>query len=106
VVLYGSHARGEAHEHSDVDLLIVLQDEIPNAYEEIKRVVRIELELFERFGLDVSISPYSEAAWNDLRRPFIQNVRADGAVLDCDGASVVAADTDTRSGRGRKEVQL
>ncbi len=29
VVLFGSHARGEATEHSDVDLLVIAQSELP-----------------------------------------------------------------------------
>lgn len=104
VILYGSHARGDAHADSDVDLLVVLRGEMPNAYQEIKRVVRIELALFERYGLDVSISPYSESAWNDLQRPFIQNVRAEGLVLSEGGASLNAAPAEAPRGERRRET--
>ncbi|MCH6573795.1 MAG: nucleotidyltransferase domain-containing protein [Bacteroidetes bacterium] len=62
VILYGSHARGEAHEESDVDVLFVLQDEftgfllashvvnpgIPQTFNELLDYnVRMNLQRFE-----------------------------------------------------------
>jgi len=29
IVLYGSHARDEAHEHSDIDVMVLLDDTVP-----------------------------------------------------------------------------
>ena len=37
VYLFGSHARGDAREHSDVDLMIVLDDETVVSLELLKR---------------------------------------------------------------------
>ena len=80
VVLYGSYARGEARDDSDVDLLIVLQGEA-EPYTEIRRTGRLALDLLLDHGADVSIQPYSVRDAEDLRRPFIQNVLADGVAL-------------------------
>lgn len=80
VILYGSRARGDAREDSDVDMLVVL-DEGAKRYEEYKRLARLKMKLFERYRMDFSFSPYDEEAYQDLRRPFMQNVHAEGIEL-------------------------
>ncbi|HET6569459.1 MAG TPA: nucleotidyltransferase domain-containing protein [Rhodothermales bacterium] len=80
VILYGSQARGDAGPESDVDVLVVLNGPF-NMYQEIKRLVRLDRDLFERYRLDFSFQPYNEETYQDLRRPFIQNVHSDGVEL-------------------------
>ena len=81
VVLYGSQARGDAREESDVDVLVVL-DDVPNAYQEIKRMGDLKMDLFERYRLYVSLHPYAEEAYQDTRRPFMWKVHAEGIELE------------------------
>ena len=81
VVLYGSQARGDAREESDVDVLVVL-DDVTNAYQEIKRMGDLKMDLFERYRLYVSLHPYAEEAYQDTRRPFMWNVHAEGIELE------------------------
>ena len=81
VILYGSRARGDATEESDVDLLVVLEGPIENVYTEIKRAGAFWGDLFSRYGLSFSIKPYTEEAYQDLRRPFMQNVHREGIEL-------------------------
>ena len=80
VVLYGSYARGEAHEESDVDVLVVLRGEV-EPYTEIKRTGRLALDLLLKHDAEVSIQPYSRDAVADERRSFIRNVAAEGVAL-------------------------
>ena len=81
IILYGSRARGDATEESDVDLLIVLDDPIENRYQEIKRAGAFWGEFLTRYGLSFSVKPYSQAAYEDPRRPLMQNVREEGIQL-------------------------
>lgn len=86
VILYGSRARGDARSEghpsgeSDVDILVVLDDDT-NRYAEFKRLAELKMDLFERHRLTLSFKPYTEEAYQDLRRPFIQNVHAEGIEL-------------------------
>ena len=81
VVLYGSRARGEATEESDVDLLVVLDGPIENSYQEVKRAGAFWGEFLTRYGLSFSVKPYTAEAYQDLRRPFMRNVHTDGIEL-------------------------
>jgi predicted nucleotidyltransferase len=80
VVLYGSHARGDARPDSDVDLLVVLRGEV-EPYTEIKRTGLLALDLLLDYGADVSIQPYGVEDAADTRRSFTRNVAADGVAL-------------------------
>jgi predicted nucleotidyltransferase len=80
VVLYGSYARGDAREDSDVDLLVVLRGDY-EPYAEIKRTAALRLDLSLRHGVDVSMQPYSAAEVADLANPFMHHVAEDGLAL-------------------------
>jgi len=81
VVLYGSRARGDATPESDVDVLVVLRGSIENHYQELKRMGDLRSDLMERDGLYFSFHPYAESDFQDMRRPFIQNVHSEGVTL-------------------------
>ncbi|MEM0962695.1 MAG: nucleotidyltransferase domain-containing protein [Bacteroidota bacterium] len=77
VVLYGSHARGDAHEDSDVDLLVVLRGKV-RPLAEIRRLGPLALDLVLRHGELVSFHPRTVAEVEAAPAPFLRRVRAEG----------------------------
>ena len=84
VILYGSEARGDAQENSDIDLLILVEKEkITN--QDIINITYPLYELEEDFNYRVNISPlvYTRKQWYDrpFRTPFYINVMNEGVRL-------------------------
>ena len=77
VVLYGSCARGEAGEGSDIDLLVVL-DDFDDVEAELRRIAPIENEL--SLEHDVVVCSLVIRAEDYLRggSPLLMNVRREG----------------------------
>jgi len=79
VILYGSWARGEATEESDIDLLVVLEGEvIPGR--EIDRMIDIITEMNLKYGVLISVHPVSEVDFHKLKSPLLINVRREGVL--------------------------
>jgi predicted nucleotidyltransferase len=77
VILYGSWARGEATEESDIDLLIVLEGKVIPG-KEIDRMIDIITEINLKYGVLLSIFPVSEEEYSTLNSPLLINVRKEG----------------------------
>ena len=80
VILFGSHARGEVGEHSDVDLLVVVRDHAG----QLQRGNPIRRVIAERFVLPVDViirSPEALAAQRNDPYSFIHRVLKEGEVL-------------------------
>ena len=80
VILFGSHARGEVGEHSDVDLLVVLRNDGGQSQRgnPIRRVIA------EHFVLPIDViicSPEVLAAQGNDPHSFIHKVLKEGEVL-------------------------
>ena len=82
VVLFGSHARGQATRDSDWDILILLNS--LNVTREMEKKYREELfDLELEIGEPVSTFVFSKKDW-ELRHsftPFYQNIKHDGMLL-------------------------
>ena len=77
IVLFGSHARGDAHPDSDLDLLIEMETELP-FYERMRRVS--EVFGLRPFAMDVLVyTPEELDAYSDWS--FFRTVRREGKVL-------------------------
>ena len=78
--LYGTPSRGDAHDESDVDLLVVLRgDSEPRV--ERKRTSRVWHALPVAYGRAVSIKPFSVAEAADETRPLMWNDAREGGSL-------------------------
>ncbi len=82
VILFGSQARGDAREDSDVDLLVLLSQDKPTLDEENDvRWPLYELEI----ATGISINPIimSQKAWETrpFNTPFYVNVMREGVAL-------------------------
>ncbi len=81
VILYGSYARGDFREDSDIDLLILIDKKKITSEDEIK----IAYPLYDiEFDTGVIISPlvYSKKEWENRRvTPFSENVNKEGIRL-------------------------
>jgi len=80
LVLYGSHARGEAHHESDVDVLVVLEGAL-DFMRETRLLVDQELALFDRHGVSVHLFPFAAERYADGGHPLMMNVHQEGIVL-------------------------
>ena len=80
LVLYGSYARGEADEGSDVDLLLLLEGPV-NPTRELLRAEEAEWPLSLEAGYTVSLLPVSVEAYRSSEQPFLRNARGEGISL-------------------------
>ena len=80
MVLYGSYARGEADEGSDVDILLLLEGEV-NTTRELLRAEEVEWPLSLDAGYTISLLPVSVDAYQSSEQPFLRNARGEGTSL-------------------------
>ncbi len=79
LVLYGSYARGEANEGSDVDLLLLLDGgEEVDPVREILRAEDVKWPLALEADYAVSLLPVSVEDYEAAERPFLWNARREG----------------------------
>lgn len=74
--LYGSYARGEQQEDSDIDVLIVL-DRIDHYFGEIERSGQLVSDISLKYGESVSRVFVTESDWKSRDTSFLANARED-----------------------------
>ena len=80
VILYGSKARGDATEDSDIDILIILK-RFDRWDEEFEKVFSIVNEICYEHELLISYVIKSENEFTNRNTPLLLNVRREGIVL-------------------------
>ncbi len=80
VILYGSHARGEATEDSDVDVL-VLTDPALNPAEVRDSLSDLLYDILLEEGELISVVAVSEERFENYNSPFMLNVKREGMVV-------------------------
>jgi uncharacterized protein len=79
VILFGSHARGEAHDHSDVDILVI-EPEVENTAEESVRLHRTLKDL--RVPVDVLVVALERAErWSKVKGTVVERALREGRDL-------------------------
>ena len=77
--IFGSVARGDYHEHSDIDILVVLPVKVDNAIEEQVFDMAYDIEL--EYGLVIGTIVYSRDFWYSDRAavmPLYKNIQREG----------------------------
>jgi uncharacterized protein len=78
--LFGSHARGDYTEDSDIDVLIVLAD-FKKYGEELRRTSDLVGGLSLDHGVTVSVIFSRENEWNHDKLPLLMNIRAESVAV-------------------------
>ena len=80
VRLYGSEARGEAHEKSDIDLLVLVPKDKVTLQDELEITAPLyDIELKTGVLINALILPKQE--WGRIVTPFYENVMQDAVAL-------------------------
>ena len=77
IVLYGSYARGQATQDSDIDLAVVLEGNVI-AGEEIDRLIDVITDINLNHCILLSVYPVSEKDYNSVDSPLLLNIRQEG----------------------------
>lgn len=78
--LYGSYARGDFNDQSDVDLLVAIRGEVKTG-REISRMGKVIAELSLKYDQLLTIYPVPASWLKDRKSPFFENVRAEGVLV-------------------------
>ena len=79
VVLYGSEARGEGTEESDIDVLVLLEDPIDYG-RDLERNLAALHPLSLELGRRISAKPASATEYETIDCPLYRNVHREGIV--------------------------
>lgn len=77
LILYGSYARGDFVEGSDIDVIIVLE-KAADPLKERKRYFDVAYNLDLKYDVLLSIIPFSEKDYRTLKTPLILNAKREG----------------------------
>lgn len=80
MLLYGSQARGDAEDCSDIDVMVVLEGEV-NPFAEIDRTIDITASLSLEYDVVISCVHISRERYEREKSPLLINVRHDGILV-------------------------
>jgi predicted nucleotidyltransferase len=76
--LFGSFARNEQHEFSDVDYLLLLNEQRVQALTEISKMTPLLVSFWDKYHRPFSVIPVSRERFETTKMPLYQNVKAEG----------------------------
>jgi predicted nucleotidyltransferase len=77
IILYGSWARVDQNEYSDIDLAILLEGDV-NPGKEIDRMINIITDLQMKYNALISVYPVSEKNYLTIKSPLLINIHKEG----------------------------
>ena len=81
VILFGSYARGEANDDSDIDFLIVLKDKDISVFKEIEMINNKVYNIILESGKMISFIPTTEEKFENSPNHFYTLVKQEGTTL-------------------------
>jgi uncharacterized protein (DUF433 family) len=81
IILYGSYARGDYNENSDIDLLVVLKS-IETAGKETDKIVDAIYDINLKYNTLISIVPITYKDYKNINSPLLLNVREEGVLVE------------------------
>lgn len=81
IILYGSYARGDYNENSDIDLLVVLKH-IKSIGNEINKIVDAIYDINLKYNALISVVPVSYEDYKNINSPLLLNVREEGVLVE------------------------
>lgn len=79
VVLFGSRARGDAHEASDYDIAVFLKD-LTDRWQEFHRLADLRTDILADTGVFMEARPFRAGAYRE-RTPLMHEIRREGVEI-------------------------
>lgn len=80
LILYGSYARADMREGSDIDVVVLLDGEVSPA-REIDKMLDVITDINLKYNVLISVFPVSEESLQKIRSPLILNIQKEGIVV-------------------------
>ncbi len=78
LILFGSYARGEEKEDSDIDLLVVLKDRDISVFKEIESINEQVYHIILKTGKIISFIPTTEDKFENSTNYFYRRIKQEG----------------------------
>ncbi len=80
LILFGSYSRGQEHENSDIDLLVVLKS-MQSPYTEIRKMSDIKYNILDKYEIVLSTVPTTKERFDKLEVPLYRIIQKEGVVI-------------------------
>jgi predicted nucleotidyltransferase len=81
IILYGSYARGDFNEESDIDFLVLLNDEEVRTSKELLNTYKLLYHLTLKNNIEVSMSAASLQKYELATKAFYQFIKKEGITV-------------------------